>query len=411
MMTQAFYTGISGIRSSLGAIDVNANNLANINTVGYREYDVEFASMFESMLSTANNSSSVDSSIGVGSRLQTTTMMQNTGVLQLSDRSTDLAIYGDGWFGVKGDGESMYTRAGNFTFDLNNDLITPEGLHVLGTMGSGTTDETLLGDITVQEKLSFPKILSYPPEPTTNTKFIGNLGVDDETRTMGAGVVDSQGNNNNLRLSFTKTVPQVLPGSQWNVVATTQTLDGATIYDTQTGVVSFNSAGTLISTTLASINNNGASVQIDLGSGFDGLICTGNASISASSISDGSIGGDLMGYEINKNAEVIATFTNGVQSSVGKIAVYHFQNDRGLDRVDGSRFKESSNSGEPMFFKDENGQNILGTNVTNFKLEGSNVEMSKGLTELIILQRSFGANSKSVTTADEMMQKALSMDA
>jgi len=100
-----------------------------------------------------------------------------------------------------------------------------------------------------------------------------------------------------------------------------------------------------------------------------------------------------------------------MQSSVGKIAVYHFQNDQGLNRVNGSRFAESNNSGKPLFFKDANGQNIIGSDIANFKLEGSNVEMSTGLTDLIVLQRAYDANSKSITTADQMIQKALNMGA
>jgi flagellar hook protein FlgE len=100
-----------------------------------------------------------------------------------------------------------------------------------------------------------------------------------------------------------------------------------------------------------------------------------------------------------------------MQSSVGKIALFHFQNDQGLERISGSRFQESSNSGTPIFFTDGSGQNIIGADVVNFKLEGSNYGMTGGLTELIVYQRAYDANSKSITTADEMMQKALNMDA
>ncbi|MCD6172764.1 MAG: flagellar hook protein FlgE, partial [Sulfurimonas sp.] len=120
---------------------------------------------------------------------------------------------------------------------------------------------------------------------------------------------------------------------------------------------------------------------------------------------------DLEGYAINKNAEIIATFTNGIQSIVGKIAIYHFQNDQGLERLNGTKFAQGSNSGEAIFYKDATGQNIIGSDIVNFKLEGSNIDITYGMTELIILQRSFDANSKSITTADEMMQKALNMDA
>ncbi|RLA80483.1 MAG: flagellar hook protein FlgE [Epsilonproteobacteria bacterium] len=420
MMTQAFYTGISGLKSNQSGIDIISDNLANISTVGFRGYNTEFASMFESSLNTTASSSSTVSSIGIGVQLQASTMNKDIGTIMLSERNTDLAIAGNGWFGIAGEAENMFTRAGDFTFDRESDLVTSDGHYVLGTMGGNISEDNLLtgilaevplGEVDPQKRLRFPKTLTYPPEATTTAKFLGNIGFDDEVRTIGASIIDPQNNKNHLRLSFTKAVPQVLPGSQWDVVATTQTLDGDTIYDTKTGIASFDERGALVSTTLTTINNNGAPVEIDLGSGFDGVVSISNIPISASSIADGTIGGDLEGYRINKNAEVIATFTNGLQSSVGRIAVYHFRNEQGLDRASGARFFKSDNSGEPIFYKDADGQNIIGTDITNFNLEGSNVRMEAGLTDLIIFQRAYDANSKSITTADEMMQKALNMDA
>ena len=416
MMSQAFYTGISGLKSSQFAIDVVSDNLANISTVGFRGSEYEFASLFEEMLSAGSTPSD---SVGIGSRLQATAIKSGQGSLELTDRSTDLAILGDGWFGIQGEGDPIYTRDGAFTFDSNDDLVSLDGFHVLGTMGgniagetlSGKLDEVKLGEADAQEKLRFPKALVYPPEATTIANFGGNLGNVNEIRTIGAGVVDPQSNKNHLKLTFTRSVPQVLPGSQWDIVATTETLDGTTIYDTQNGVANFGASGDLVSHTLGTIDNNGQAVTMDLGSGFDGVVALSNTDIYASSSADGTIGGDLAGYSINKNAEVIATFTNGEQSSVGKIAIYHFQNEQGLDRLNGSKFQESENSGEPVFYKDASGQNIIGTDIVNFKLEGSNIDMTYGLTELIVLQRAFDANSKSISTADQMMQKALNMDA
>ncbi len=416
-MIQAFYTGLNGMQTSSYGIDIISDNLANTSTVGYRGYTYEFSSLFEEALVTANTSSS--NTIGTGSILQATPMMETLGSFSLTDRSTDLALLGDGWFGIQEGDDQIYTRDGSFTFDSNNDLVTVDGYHVLGTMGgningdvlTSTLDSIPLGDVETQEELSFPQSLTYPVEPTTVATFSGNIGTTSDVRTMSAGVVDSQSNNNELKLEYTLAPTQNPPGTQWNVVATTQSLDGLSIYDTQTGIVSFDESGSLVSSTLSTIDNNGTQVAIDLGSNFTGVVSISNLDISSSSSANGTIAGDLAGYEINKNGEVIAIFTNGRQSSVGKVAVYHFPNDQGLDRLNGSRFAESSNSGQPIFYQDENGQNVTGVDITNYKLETSNVDMTYGLTELIILQRSYDANSKSITTADEMMQKALDMDA
>jgi len=422
MMTQAFYTGISGIRSDQYAIDVVSDNIANLSTVGFRGAEYEFASMFEESLNTTSGATT--SSIGVGSRLQATTTKMGEGVLQLSDRSTDLALLGEGWFGVQGTGNPVYTRDGAFTFDANNDLVSLDGFHVLGTMAGNiagevlTSDiaETILGDVAAQENLNFPTSLTYPGEATTQATLIGNLAfTEDQIKqdnaaladiaanaldpdheitlqraalTISATVINSEGVKNNLRLEFTKVDPQVLPGSQWNISATTETLDGETIFSTENGTVSFNENGGQISNTLTSIDNEGTTVNIDLGTDYSGIVSFGG-SFTSSSSSNGTISGDLLGYEINKNAEVIATFSNGVQSSVGKVAVFHFQNDKGLHRLNGSKFEESSNSGSPIFYKDAAGNNIIGTGVINHKLEGSNIDMTYGLTELIVLQRSY----------------------
>ena len=419
-MIQAFYTGISGLKTSQSAIDVSADNIANVSTTGFRGYQAEFASLFEDAKGAMGSSVSYDS-VGYGVQLQATTIDLSQGSYSLSDRNTDMAIEGDGWFGVVNEDGPVYTRAGDFTFDQNSDFVTSDGYYVLGSMGgnidftTNTLTEALqevpLKDAGAQEKLSFPNTLVYPPVASTNAQYIGNLGVDDVARTMGADVIDAQGNRNNLKLTFTKSVPQVAPGSQWDVVATTQTLDGATIYDTKSGKASFDASGSLSSSTLSTIDNNGSAVNIDLGSQYTGVTSIANLVPSSSSFSDGSIGGDLVGYDVNKYAEVVATFTNGLQSTVGQVAVYHFYNDNGLERATGAKFYASSNSGDAKIFKDENGVNTIGANVMTARLENSNVTLDKALTNLIILQRSYDASSKSITTADQMMQKALQMGA
>ncbi|WP_294964153.1 flagellar hook-basal body complex protein [Sulfurimonas sp.] len=419
MMTQAFYTGLSGLKSNQTAIDLKADNLSNVSTVGFRSYEPEFASMFETSINTTAPGTS-NNGIGYGVQIQTTSMNKDTGTMLHSEKSTDLAIIGEGWFGIQGENEALYTRAGNFTFDRENDLVTQDGHYVLGTMGTNISEdnkitdiveEVKLGGIDSQEKLRFPKDLSYPTEPTKNAKFLGNLGTEDEIRTIGASVVDKDNNKNHLKLTFIKSAQQPASGMQWDIKASIQSLNGEEIYGTKTGIVKFDTDGSLISNTLKTIDNKGTEINIDLGNGFDGLVSINNLNISASNITDGAIGGDLEGYTINKNAEIIATFTNGQQTSVGKIAIFHFRNEQGLDRASGARFSASSNSGRPMFYQNQNGENIIGANILNYNLESSNVNLPAGLTDLIILQRAYDANSKSISTANEMMQKALQMDA
>ncbi|WP_304545154.1 flagellar hook protein FlgE [Sulfurimonas microaerophilic] len=420
MMTQAFYTGISGLKNYSAGIDVVSNNIANISTVGYRAYNAEYASLFEESLQSASAGLS-SSSLGNGVRMQATAMSTEQGSLALSDRSTDLAILGEGWFGVRGDGDVVYTRDGSFNIDANADLVTNDGLHVLGTMGNNISadnvltsvlTEVKLGDENTVEKLRFPKTLTYPPEPTTEAKFFANVGAGYETITVSANVVDAQNNRNLLRLEMTKKEVQTPPGTQYDITATVRSADGTIEYASKTGDLFFDDTGAFASSTITTIDNNGTPVAINLGNGYDGLFSVDVPEVApGSSLADGTIGGDLQGYSISQEGDVFASFTNGKQSSVGKLAVFHFQNEQGLNRISGTRFEESANSGKAFFYKDANGENFIGTNIQNYRLENSNYDIGVGLTELIILQRAYDANSKSVTTADQMMQKALSMDA
>ena len=196
MMTQAFYTGISGLKNSSTGIDVVSNNIANINTVGYRSYTTEFSNLFEDAISTGTV---FNENIGVGVQVQTTSMVQEQGALAISDRSTDLAILGEGWFSVTGTGQNLYTRDGGFSFDSNNNLVTADGLYLLGTKGGNISKDNVLtakigeldlGDIANQEKLSFPNTLTFPPVASTKVKFLANVGVDYEPVTAGSAVVD-----------------------------------------------------------------------------------------------------------------------------------------------------------------------------------------------------------------------------
>jgi flagellar hook protein FlgE len=416
MMTQAYYTGISGLQTTSAGIDIISDNLANASTVGFVGSDYEFSSLFEDALSDASNVISTDS-IGLGSRLQATPMIESSGSIMTTQNSTDLAIVGDGWFGVQNANNSIsYTRNGAFTFDVNNDLVTMDGEYVLGTKANNITDDTLtsvvdsvaLGD--TQETLRFPKNLTYPPEPTTNVALYGNIGTDNEVRSMGASLIDSNGDKNELRVEYREAPTQPTTGALWNVTTTVTSPDGQ-ILDTQEGTITFNDSGALVGSTITSVNNNGTEVALDFGTDYSGVVGIANSDITGSTISDGTIGGDLVGYEVNQDGEVVATFTNGKQSSVGKIALYHFQNDQGLERLSGTQFAASSNSGEAFLYQDAEGNNINGSGLMNYSLESSNIDMTDSLTELIVLQRSYDSSSKVVTTADEMIQKALDMDA
>lgn len=547
-MTQGFYTGLSGIQAHQYGIDVLSDNLANVNTIGYRGSNTEFASLLSTKIVSAGAKTPTSNDLEVGVRLQATTMNTTGGALINTDRFNDLSIGGNGWFGVSKGTNDYFTRAGNFVFDeyqknpgiVNSSvarLTTGDGMYVTGTMlnnftydaahnyerslavNAGATNQlgafvvnptnnVPFADVGSQGPLELPTRLAYPVEPTTMTQFAGNLGFTPGTRTIDATVINALNEHNNLNLIFTKsavqptvgtswdvsatiksadaqttydmqagsvvfadsgillssTLPtmdnngtplvvdasnyftnannlgladdirtmssdvisgnndrnrlkltftqstlQPLTGVSWDISATVTSADGQTTYDAQTGQATFGASGQLLTSTLPVMDNDGSPVTVDLSNYLGGITSTSGVAISASSQSNGSMGGTLTKYGIGPDGTIIADFSNGKQSAIGRIAVYHFQNDQGLERESGTLYTQSSNSGQPTFWRDTNGNAITGATLTSGQLENSNVRIDVGLTDMIIMQRAYQANSKTVTTVDEMIQKALQM--
>ena len=419
-MIQSIYSGVSSLQSFQAGIDVLANNIANVNTVGFKGSKTEFSNLFEKSVSTSGNAiTSMQSGLGV--RVNATTLDLNKGSLSQSGNATDLAISGDdGWFGLSGpNNEAYFTRAGNFNFDAFkiNDaqtdlrLVSEEGYFVTGTLANNTTAGILapvlrtldLGAAAAQEPLVFPSELTYPVQATTQADFFGNLSIQEPSHVVISEVISPQNERNALRLAFSKSPVQPALGTSWDVVATTQTKDGSTLYDTQSGVVTFDEIGTILGSTLGTLDNNGAPVAVSFGAGATGLVSSERIFTAAGLPADGVVRGSLLGYSVDRGGEVISRFTNGQSSVVGKVAIYHFQNDQGLEAVSGNKFRASDNSGVPLFYAQDNGE------ILSYMLESSNVSLDTALTELIIMQRSYDAASKTITTGDEMLKNALQM--
>lgn len=439
-MLQSIYAGVSSLQSFQTGIDVLANNIANVNSVGFKGSSTEFSNLFAKEVA-ASGSAVTSIQSGLGVRVGATALDMSKGEYYQTGNLTDLAIIGDdGWFGLIGNrDETYFTRAGNFSFDPYNPngtkadtgefpfypygefdgdvrLTNEEGFFVTGTLANNTANgilspivenlEITLTDVAAQDALTFPGILTYPVQPTTQADFFGNLGTESVIRVISAEVISPQSQRNSLRLEFTQSAVQPLNGGiSWDIVARTQTADGSIIYDTQNGNVTFNGNGTIEDFTLPTLDNNGAAVTANLRTGFSGLLSNEGPSVTSSYTVDGTLQGELVDYTVNRNTEIIATFTNGKQSVVGKVAIYHFQNDQGLEAVSGNKFRASVNSGEPIFYAQDNGEVLAST------LENSNVTLDRALTELIIMQRSYDAASKTITTGDELLKNALQMDA
>jgi flagellar hook protein FlgE len=270
------------------------------------------------------------------------------------------------------------------------------------------------------------------------------------------GIIAPNGSKDIIDMTFTKQVPQAASGSTWDANVkvlsyledyTVQNYDATKTYDTsvynvdtakgtvtkiydpakyyvdtstkkvydiidtQTGTLSFGGAGQLLSNSVPALSNGGTPLELNLGTvgNFDGLISSTTIKKANVATSNGSAEGFLTDYAMDSNGNVVAEFSNGKNSAIAKVAIYHFQNDQGLIQDSSTLYESSANSGKPIFYTDKNGQSFLGSTIFSSKLEGSNVSMATALTELLITQKAFDASSKSITTSDDLIKNAINM--
>lgn len=470
-MNTSFYNGISGVKSDQYYLDTIANNISNISTVGYKKSNApEFSTVFSTTL-TDNYFDSTANDSGLGVRKTAATLNMTQGVLQNTDNTFDLAIGGNGWFGVQSlQNNIYYTRAGVFNTDENGDLVDPSGNYLLATSANNISPTSLpkniseeigkipettepkaiseiseipLGDVKSQTKVNLPTILYYPPTPTTEVSYQANLNPEILKDASGneianvehfsSGIISPTGNKDILDMTYTKRIPQPVSGSTWDGVIKILSFFGKydpaktydptlyqvdknaqkvyTIVDSKPATVSFSSTGELLSANIPTMSNSGTPLNINVGTpnSYDGFESSVNFNKSRSEQHNGFDYGLLKNYGVDGDGNIVAEFTNGRSVPVAKIALYHFQNDQGLEKVSSSLLRESADSGEPIFYTDQNGNSMLGAKLYSKKLESSNVDLSVAMSELILAQRTYGASAKSITTSDQMIQNAINM--
>ena len=438
-MNSSFYNGISGIKTHQFGIDIWANNIANINTTGFKYKNPEFSTIFEQTLQN-QNFSPLRSDIGLGSTKVAASSVMKMGSLMSTNNEFDMAIVGKGWFGVQDlSGNYFYTRNGAFNKDANGDLVDFNGNYVMGKSASNisngviTNDE--IGDIKINSindkgKINLPEKLILPAKQTTFVKFKGNLDSSIEYKIDENGkkveipnkeifktlIYRDNGKKDFLNIIFTKEVPQAATSSKWYAEVIIKDSNG-NILSSKNGEFLFDDTGAFVSSNLNSIDYNGKNLKLDFGTtinnnspyaGRDGLTSYRGNVEGKSITKDGYPQGDLIDYGIDDLGNIQAIFDNGRSVPVYKIMVFNFMNEQGLEQIDSTYYKESPNSGKVDLLKDKNGE-VINQYVKNRYLESSNVSLQTAMTELIVLQKAFDANSKSITTSDQLIQNAINM--
>ncbi len=404
-----FSIPLSGLDASNTALATISNNLANLNTTGYKDTTVNFQDMFYQLLGT--NGAGDQLQLGSGTSVASIGTNFSGGSVQNTGVDTNVAITGNGFFVVQNGSNSYYTRAGDFTQDSNGYLVTADGYQVMGYPATNGVVNANGGLTPIQ----LPIGMTSPATPTTSISMQANLSASaavGDTYNTSVTVYDSLGTSHVLNVDFTNT------GTGWSYNATLPSSDiaggvGATT-TVQSGTLKFDSNGNLTSTTpiAFSIPNlaDGASTlafnwTLASSTGQSLVTQVAGASSTTSTTQNGNTSGSLTGFSIGSDGTITGAFTNGSQV-LGQVALANFANLQALTKQGDSNYSASISSGSAVIGAP--GTTSLGT-LTGSALELSNVDMSTEFSNLIIAERGFQANAKSVTTFDQIAQDTINM--
>lgn len=394
-MLRSMFSGISGMKNFQTKLDVIGNNIANVNTYGYKKGRVTFKDTMSQTI--AGASAAQDSrggknpmQVGLGSTLASIDTIHTQSSLQTTGRSLDLAISGDGYFIVKqGDAES-YTRAGNFYLDDNGTLVNGDGFKVQAFKVDATGKPTnVYADIAVNVNGVLP------PTTTKTIAFTDNLSkdaVDGSEYSQQFEVIDTAGNPQKLEATFKKTG------------ATTWQMTSPNLSTTVT--LTFDASGNITnnpsSVAWGYIPTGGAapSMMMDL-AGLKQLSGPTTALVTP----DGNTEGSLESFNIGSLGEVNGVYSNGLVKTLGVLALAKFSNPSGLTKASSNTFQQSINSGAANVGVPGEGRGSVAAGT----LEMSNVDLSEEFTEMITAQRGFQANTRIITTSDEILQELVNL--
>jgi flagellar hook protein FlgE len=407
MSLRALSSGVSGLQANQAALDVIGNNIANVNTPGFKSSRTVFSDLLSQTVAGAQapgtGSGGRDpAQVGLGSTLTVIMPVFTQGAVQSTGSATDLAIQGDGFFVLKNNANTLYARAGAFTIDAAGVLVdSVTGFKVQGTAG----------DITIAPGAT------TPANKTSTAFFGGNLDAsqaDGTTYVMTYSVNDSLGASHALTLTFTKNFAGAAGRWDWAVTesdANITSLAGAT------GQLVFNSSGAVTSGGSPSLSitygaaAGGATPQaitLDFGSASNTKPMTGYAASSTAALArqDGYTAGSLTGFSISADGSISGTFDNGRTNTIGQLILANFSNSGGLTREGQNLWRESVNSGTPAVGRPGTGGR---GSLLPGSIEGSNVDLAREFTELITTQRGFEASARIIRVGDEILQTVVNI--
>jgi flagellar hook protein FlgE len=429
-ITRTLNTGASGLRSHSEAIGVVGDNIANVNTVGFKKQRAGFEDVLGRAVA---GSANMAPTAGAGSKLAHIEQMWSQGALLTTDSPTDLAIAGNGFFVVEGMANGQqgryFTRAGQFSLDQSGNLVNPHGLNLVGytadangTMGttpgalnvSGSSvpaRSTSTVDMAVQLDSNAAVPAAWDPaDPAGTSNFSTSVTV-----------YDSLGNSHEVTAYFRKSADN---SWEWHAMVDGGELNGGTAGTPQeigTGTLTFTSSGALDTETPGATSIDftggaaaGQAIAFDFGESITGDGGTGMgattqfASESATTglAQDGYAAGSVASIGIDSDGTITGAFTNGQRRVLGQVALASFAAQDGLERTGQGLWTATNTSGEALIGAAESGGR---GSIVSGALEQSNVDIGTEFVNLIAYQRGFQANSRIITTADEIYSELVSL--
>jgi flagellar hook protein FlgE len=437
-------TGTAGLGVSTTWMNVIGDNIANLNTTGYKGGRASFADfMPQHVFGTAGGGQ-----IGGGAATSQIATLFGQGSLESSGNALDMAIVGKGFFVVNDGDQSFYTRAGNFGFDDEGYVTNANGLRVQGYSGNGSGISAALGDLQIPTKglagtatstVTLEANLSGDAEVGTDLAALDFYGTgagssslvdagDAADFTTSTTVYDSLGVGHDVTILFERSGANEWSwravGDASDVYDSTGTAfasDSGSAFELASGTLSFDSNGTLSAVTQTdtasstSWNYLGSSTpQLSFDFGLDsggeetdGSISMGGGASSLVAISqNGSMTGELASLTVTDDGTVVGSYTNGEQVDVGRVGIATFGGEGGLERVGNALFRAGPDAGDPAIgVANSGGRGSIAGNA----LEKSNVDLETEFVSMITAQRSYQANSKVISTANDTLQTLLQL--
>ena len=414
-MLRSMYSGVSGLKVHQVKLDVIGNNIANINTTGFKTSRVTFKEMLNQTLQGAS-APSVDvnvggtnpQQIGLGVGVGSIDVDHTQGNLQPTGKTSDLAIDGNGFFVINNGEQSFYTRSGAMTLDDNGNLVNAaNGYKMQGWVPDGAG--TISTNDTIQDVV-IPIGSSMGAEATSEVSLGKNLNSEvsittpESQRTITIDVFDSLGAEHTVSAAFTKVVDNEWGWTISDVTAATPSFSGSGIikFDSVTGKIDPATA----SGTFTFTPDNGGKIPNPINIDFS-QVGQYAAPYTIDGIdADGYSKGELKSYSVNSAGIVTGNYSNGLRKPLAQLALASFNNPAGLSKESGSLYSASPNSGIAQTGAANNGGRGM---ILSGTLEMSNVDLAQEFTDMITAQRGFQANSKIITTSDQMLQDLVNL--